>query len=66
MGPSDSSSHIDDEAKLTVYFAAVGTAVKEDTSSLSSAVVNLVVVDLDVVTALGGDNTCERSIHNDG
>ena len=45
---------------LTVHNSVVGAAVKEDTHGIVSTIVDLVAVDLDVVTVLRGDDTCEE------
>lgn len=44
--------------QLTVNFSIVGAAVKEDADGGRSTIVDLVVVDLQVVAALGADDSC--------
>lgn len=43
---------------LTVDFAVVAAAVKEYPDSVFSSIAYIVLVDLDVVAPLGGDDTC--------
>ena len=43
---------------LTVDLGVVGAAVEEDPHGVLAPVEDLVVVDLHVVAALGGDDTC--------
>lgn len=43
---------------LTVDLALVGAAVEEDSHGFFTSVEDLVVVDLDVVAAFGGDDAC--------
>lgn len=45
---------------LTVNFCAVAAAVEKDASSISPTILDYVVVDLNVVAALGCDNTWDE------